>query len=44
MRLQDFIIRIRSSILIVGALALCGCNVVGPQAISGGARNVCRSD
>ena len=36
MKLQDFIIRIRIAILIVGALAIYGCNVIGPQAISGG--------
>ena len=36
MRLQDFIIRTRIAILIVGALAIYGCNVIGPQAISGG--------
>jgi hypothetical protein len=36
MNFQDFIVRIRSVLLIVGALATCGCNVIGPQAISGG--------
>ena len=36
MKLQDFIIRIRSAMLIVGVLTICGCNVIGPQAISGG--------
>ena len=36
MRLQDFIVRIRIAILIVGVLTICGCNVIGPQAISGG--------
>ena len=36
MNFQDFIVRIRSTLLIVGALAICSCNVIGPQAISGG--------
>lgn len=36
MSIQGFIIRIRSAILIVGALAIYGCNVIGQQAISGG--------
>ena len=36
MNFQDFIGRIRNILLIVGALAIYGCNVIGPQAISGG--------
>ncbi|MEN8132447.1 MAG: hypothetical protein ABFS45_20160 [Pseudomonadota bacterium] len=36
MKFQGCIFRIRSAPLIISALAICGCNVIGPQSISGG--------